>query len=37
VARPGDSYSGGYQQIHWVHNETDEIAVVLSVLIPGVF
>ena len=37
VARAGDSYSGEYQQIHWVHNETDEVAVVLSVLIPGVF
>jgi transcriptional regulator with XRE-family HTH domain len=37
VARAGDSYSGEYQQIHWVHNETDEVAVVLSVLVPGVF
>jgi transcriptional regulator with XRE-family HTH domain len=37
VARSGDSYSGEYQQIHWVHNETDEVAVVLSVLVPGVF
>ncbi len=37
VARSGDSYSGAYQQIHWVHNETDEVAVVLSVLVPGVF
>ena len=36
AARAGDSYSGEYQQIHWVHNETGEEAVVLSVLVPGV-
>ena len=35
VAGPGDSYSGTYDQIHWVHNETDEVAIVLGVLVPG--
>jgi transcriptional regulator with XRE-family HTH domain len=35
VAGPGDSYSGAYEQIHWVHNETDEVAIVLGVLVPG--
>ena len=35
VACPGDSYSGDYEQIHWVHNETDEVAIVLGVLVPG--
>ena len=35
VAGPGDSYSGDYEQIHWVHNETDEVAIVLGVLVPG--
>jgi transcriptional regulator with XRE-family HTH domain len=35
VAGPGDSYSGTYDQIHWMHNETDEVAIVLGVLVPG--
>jgi transcriptional regulator with XRE-family HTH domain len=34
---PGDSYSGTNEQIHWVHNHTDEEAVVLTLLIPGAF
>jgi transcriptional regulator with XRE-family HTH domain len=37
VASTGDSYSGAHEQIHSVHNETDEDAIVLSVLVPGVF
>jgi quercetin dioxygenase-like cupin family protein len=37
VARAGDSYSGAHEHIRWVHNETDEDAIVLSVLVPGVF
>jgi transcriptional regulator with XRE-family HTH domain len=37
TAGPGDSYSGMHEQIRWVHNHTDEEAVVLSLLIPGAF
>jgi|HubBroStandDraft_3_1064219.scaffolds.fasta_scaffold28141_3 transcriptional regulator with XRE-family HTH domain len=37
TAGPGDSYSGTHEQIHWVHNHTDEEAVVLSLLVPGAF
>jgi len=37
TAGPGDSYSGAHEQIRWVHNYTDEEAVVLSLLIPGAF
>jgi quercetin dioxygenase-like cupin family protein len=37
VASAGDSYSGAHEQIHSVQNETDEDAIVLSVLVPGVF
>jgi len=37
TAGPGDSYSGTNEQIHWVHNHTDEEAVVLTLLIPGAF
>jgi transcriptional regulator with XRE-family HTH domain len=37
TAGPGDSYSGMHEQIRWVHNYTDEEAVVLSLLIPGAF
>ena len=37
TAGPGDSYSGTHEQIRWVHNYTDEEAVVLSLLIPGAF
>jgi len=27
VAGSGDSYSGANEQIHWVHNDTDEVAI----------
>ena len=37
TAGVGDSYSGTHEQIHWVHNYTDEEAVVLSLLVPGAF
>ena len=37
TAGPGDSYSGTHEQIHWVHNYTDEEAVVLSLMVPGAF
>ncbi len=37
TAGPGDSYSGTHEQIRWVHNHTDDEAVVLSLLIPGAF
>jgi transcriptional regulator with XRE-family HTH domain len=34
---PGDSYTATHEQTRWVHNYTDEEAVVLSLLIPGAF
>jgi transcriptional regulator with XRE-family HTH domain len=37
TAGPGDSYSGTHEQTHWVHNHTDEEAIVLSILVPGAF
>ena len=37
TAGAGDSYSGTHEQIHWVHNRTDEEAMVLSLMVPGAF
>jgi transcriptional regulator with XRE-family HTH domain len=37
TAGPGDSYSGTNEQIKWVHNYTEEEAVVLTLLTPGAF
>jgi len=37
TAGVGDSYSATHEQIRWVHNYTDEEAVVLSLMVPGAF